>query len=116
MLDYVPNGPLIEFCQKTGPMGESGGRFYFNQIIEAVNHMHTKGIVHCDLKPENILLDRYYNVQIADFGVSIDTDIDKLKGWRGTKVYSAPEILQDKEYDGRKVDIFALGVILFIMV
>lgn len=78
--------------------------------------MHSRGIVHCDLKPENILVDQNYDLKIADFGLSLDHKISKLKGKRGTKSYASPEFYESGEYDGIKADLFSLGVILFVMV
>ena len=79
--------------------------------------MHNEvGIVHRDLKPENILLDKNLNVKIADFGFASYKKIKTLETYRGTKTYMAPEIKEEKVYDGRKSDIFSLGVILYILV
>ena len=68
------------------------------------------------MKPENILIDQNLNLKIADFGLATNKNVHEMSGWRGTKVYSAPEICENKIYDGAKSEIFALGVILFVMV
>ena len=78
--------------------------------------MHSQNIVHCDLKPENILVDENYNLKIADFGLAVNKNIGGISGKRGTRVYWAPEICSGKTYNGLKIDIFSLGVILFVMV
>jgi len=78
--------------------------------------MHQKGVSHRDLKLENILLDDNLNLKVADFGFSTYKKIEKLKSYRGTKTYMAPEIKQGKVYNGKQADIFSTGVILFILV
>ena len=73
-------------------------------------------VVHRDLKLENILVDAQLNLKIADFGFASYKSIDTLQSYRGTMTYMAPEIKEGKPYNGRQVDVFSLGVILFIIV
>jgi len=73
-------------------------------------------VAHRDLKLENILIDNDLNLKVADFGFATYKHFSKLKSYRGTKTYMAPEIKEGKTYDGRQIDIFSVGVILFIIV
>jgi serine/threonine protein kinase len=79
-------------------------------------YLNRAGVVHRDLKLENILVDNDLNLKLADFGFATYKNIKKLKSFKGTKTYMAPEIKQQKVYDGRKVDVFCAGVILYIIV
>jgi len=97
-------------------MGEDGGRFFLDQIITVVEYLHNKSIVHRDLKPENMLVDENLNLKVTDFGFATSKNIDALLSFRGSKRYMAPEIKEEKKYDGRKTDIFSIGVILFVLV
>ena len=116
MMEFVPGGLLFDLCQTMGAMGENGGRFFFTQLLDAVDYMHTKRVIHRDLKLENILVDDDLNLKIADFGFACYKNIDALKSYRGTMTYMAPEIKEGKTYVGTKVDVFSLAVILFIVV
>jgi serine/threonine protein kinase len=84
-----------------------------------MHYMHIKGIAHRDLKPENIMLDAQYNVRFADFGFSAPIQgrdgSGYLKTILGTTAYMAPELIQKQPYQGHSVDLFALGIILFIL-
>lgn len=55
------------------------------------------------------------NLVLADFGFAASDQIDCLTSFRGTKTYMAPEIIEGRQYDGTKVDLFSAGVILFIL-
>jgi serine/threonine protein kinase len=99
-----------------GGMGEDGGRYFLSQMIEVLSYMQGKGVVHRDLKLENILVDDNLNLKIADFGFATYKKIDRLKSYRGTMTYMAPEIKEGKVYNGKQVDMFSTGVILFIIV
>jgi len=81
-----------------------------------VNYCHSKNIVHRDLKLENILLDESRNIKIIDFGFSIAIPYDKkLSIFCGTPSYMAPEIVDKKDYFGPPVDVWALGIVLYVM-
>lgn len=97
-------------------MGEDAGRFFLMQMAESMEYMHSRRVVHRDLKLENILIDEKLNLKIADFGFACYKSIDCLKSYRGTMTYMAPEIKEGKTYKGTQVDLFSMGVILFIIV
>ena len=87
-----------------------------HQMMDVLHYMHGKGVVHRDLKLENILVDDSMNLKVADFGFATFRKIHALKSYRGTMTYMAPEIKEGKQYDGRQIDVFSTGVILFIIV
>ena len=116
MMEYVEGGLFFDFVRTMGSMGEDGGRFFLHQMLDAVEYMHKKNVVHRDLKLENMLHDEQLNLKICDFGFSEYKNIDKLNDYVGTKTYMAPEIKQSKQYKGTEVDIFSIGVILFSIV
>jgi len=86
------------------------------QLLDALEHMHTNGVIHRDIKPENIIVDRLMNIKLLDFGFSTHNNIDELRSYRGTKTYMAPEIKKNKVYKGTEIDVFSLGVVIFSMV
>lgn len=97
-------------------MGEDGGKYFLSQMLDVLQYMHGKGVVHRDLKLENILVDDFMNLKVADFGFATFRKIHALKSYRGTMTYMAPEIKEGKTYDGTAIDMFSTGVILFIIV
>ncbi|KAI9094250.1 hypothetical protein K1719_026832 [Acacia pycnantha] len=82
-------------------------------------HCHSRGVFHRDLKLDNILLDQNLSIKVSDFGLSATrSDIrcdGKLHAVRGPPAYMAPEMLNDKGYDGDKVDVWQCGVVLYML-
>jgi serine/threonine protein kinase len=118
VLELATGGELFEFLSYTGFFEESIARTYFQQLMSGVECCHSEGVVHRDLKPENLLLDDQFTLKIADFGFSnVVCSAHKLMFTEcGTPGYMAPEMIRNpKGYDGMKADIWACGVILFIM-
>merc|ERR1712156_106872 len=116
VMEFVQGGLLFDLCQTMGAMGEDAGRFFLHQMLDSVEYMHSRKIVHRDLKLENILIDDNLNLKLADFGFACYKNIDALQSYRGTMTYMAPEIKEGKQYKGTQVDMFSIGVILFIIV
>uniref|UniRef100_UPI00398EAA95 serine/threonine-protein kinase SIK3 homolog isoform X3 n=1 Tax=Pristiophorus japonicus TaxID=55135 RepID=UPI00398EAA95 len=115
--EYASGGEIFDHLVAHGRMAEKEARKKFKQIVAAVHFCHCRNIVHRDLKAENLLLDANLNIKIADFGFSnIFTPGQLLKTWCGSPPYAAPELFEGKEYDGPKVDIWSLGVVLYVLV
>lgn len=68
MIELVQRGELFTFIYKTGPLSENTVWFYLIQLVEVLQHLHSKNVAHRDLKPENLLLDLQWNMKVADFG------------------------------------------------
>jgi len=116
VMEFMEGGELYGLVEDLGALGEDAGRFFLRQLLDCVEYMHSQRVVHRDLKLENILKDENLNLKLCDFGFATDKNINALSAFRGSKSYSAPEINEGKLYDGMHVDMFALGVILFIIV
>jgi len=119
VLELITSGELFDFVSSTGPFTEVQARHFFTQMLQCLHYLHSNGVCHRDLKPENILLDKDFNVKIADFGFAAPIEgrdgSGQLKTVLGTLSYMAPEILARQSYMGHSVDLFAVGIILFII-
>nr|QHX41518.1 calcium/calmodulin-dependent protein kinase type II alpha chain isoform X2 [Octopus vulgaris] len=119
VFDLVTGGELFEDIVAREFYSEADASHCMQQILESVNYCHHHGIVHRDLKPENLLLAskaRGAAVKLADFGLAIEVNGDQ-QGWfgfAGTPGYLSPEVLRKDPY-GKPVDIWACGVILYIL-
>lgn len=116
MLEYVTGGDFYDTVQDLEGMGEKSGRYFMNQLVDMMSYLKKKNVAHRDLKLENILIDENLQLKVSDFGFSTYKNVETLDTYLGTKTYMAPEIIELKEYDGFKADVFSLGVILFIMI
>nr|XP_020659237.1 calcium/calmodulin-dependent protein kinase type II subunit beta isoform X1 [Pogona vitticeps] len=119
VFDLVTGGELFEDIVAREYYSEADASHCIQQILEAVLHCHQMGVVHRDLKPENLLLASKCKgaaVKLADFGLAIEVQGDQQAwfGFAGTPGYLSPEVLRKEAY-GKPVDIWACGVILYIL-
>ncbi|XP_076063431.1 serine/threonine-protein kinase Chk1-like [Oratosquilla oratoria] len=118
---------VMEYCSRGDVQGNldeierKDALAYFNQMMEGVEYLHSRGVAHRDLKPGNLLLTQDGVLKIADFGLAAIFIVDgkeiELKGRCGTRVYMAPEVVIDQEssYLGPPIDLWSCGVILVKM-
>ncbi|XP_027184915.1 CBL-interacting protein kinase 2 [Coffea eugenioides] len=118
VMEYAKGGELFYKVAK-GKLKEDVARRYFQQLVNAVDFCHSRGVYHRDLKPENLLLDENENLKISDFGLSALAESKRQDGLLhttcGTPAYVAPEVINRKGYDGAKADVWSCGVILFVL-
>ncbi|XP_057536827.1 CBL-interacting serine/threonine-protein kinase 21 [Amaranthus tricolor] len=114
VMEYVSGGQLSDKLFYAKKLSESDARKYFQQLIDAIDYCHSRGVYHRDLKPENLLLDSKGNLKVSDFGLSaLQKPGTLLSTACGSPSYVAPELLKKKGYHGAAVDVWACGVILF---
>ena len=115
--EYYSGGTLDDYIiRKVGGLTVNEAASFFYQLINGVKFLHSQDIVHRDLKVENLLLTEKNILKICDFGFSKKINKgDMLRRLRGTPYCWAPEMIENKPYDGTKTDIWASGVILYTM-
>lgn len=128
-MEFANKGNLCNFVRKRGRLQEPVARWFFQQLIMALDYCHQRGVVNRDMKLENTLLHvnlepddarseakKTVLVKLCDFGYSKADDESLPKSKVGTSNYVAPEvILSASNYDGKMVDIWSCGVMLFSM-
>ncbi|CAB1433091.1 unnamed protein product [Pleuronectes platessa] len=118
-LEYCTGGELFDRIEPDVGMAENDAHRFFQQLMAAVEYLHSIGITHRDIKPENILLDDKDNLKLTDFGLAT---MFRFKGRErslnrlcGTLPYVAPELLSRPEYKAQPADIWACGIVLTAM-
>jgi serine/threonine protein kinase len=120
---FMPMGDLFDLLEAQHQFSAQTARIYFRQMLSAVQHLHARNICHLDCSLENMLVDSKLNVQLTDFGVAADLSgrerpvrlIFHPRGKPGKMSYLAPEALLQIPADPYAMDLFALGVCLFMM-
>ncbi|XP_027790340.2 sperm motility kinase 2B-like [Marmota flaviventris] len=116
IMEHASGGQLRCRIPQAGGIPEDRVRRVFREMVHVVHYCHEKGIAHLDLKPENFVVDAKGHMKLIDFGLSMSfTPGQKLTGFRGTLLYSAPEIIQGKGFEGPPADVWSLGITLYFM-
>lgn len=115
-MEYVQGDLLFDFVKDFGGIGEAKSKAIMSQLVHVLKYLRAMNVAHRDIKLENIMVTDQLQVKVADFGFAKAENCSKLRSYRGTKTYMAPEIKEGKKYDGHQVDIFSTGVVLFSVV
>jgi serine/threonine protein kinase len=120
VMEYASNGDLFDLIARTGPLPENACKVYMQQLFLAVQACHASGVVHRDVKPENLLFDETFTLKLCDFGLAAvqlpqHVNKTKLSNAEGTQLYMAPEITSGTPFHGPPLDMWASGVVLYIM-
>jgi serine/threonine protein kinase len=115
IMEYAVGGSLDNYS-KTRSLDTKESVKIMKQVLCAVNYFHSLGVVHRDLKLSNIIIDSSKRIKIIDFGFATFTNGAELKLYCGTPEFMAPEMVSQSPYNGKKVDIWALGVIFYVLI
>jgi len=121
IMEYVKGRDLNDLIESvTGPINEHRAIDIFIQVLEGIQHIHTKGIIHRDIKPSNIIVNENDKIKLLDFGIAKDSQNDPRltrvgSNVGGTPMYMSPEHVSNASVN-TKSDIYCLGVTLWHMV
>ena len=118
VMEYCEGGELFNYIVKNRRLSQNEAAFFYYQLINGLEYIHSLGIVHRDLKPENLLLTKDHILKIIDFGLSNYFQKDQkdlLVTPCGSPCYASPEMVAGKKYNGFKIDIWSTGIILYAM-
>jgi PAS domain-containing serine/threonine kinase len=107
---------LFEFIDRRPLMDEKLGCYIFRQIANAVDYLHTLNILHRDIKDENIIIDQHFHIKLIDFGSATFLQEGKMfSTFYGTTEYCSPEVLAGNKYQGPELEMWSLGVTLYVL-
>ena len=118
VMEYCEGGELFNYIVRNRRLSQNEAAFFYYQLINGLEYIHSLGIVHRDLKPENLLLTKEHILKIIDFGLSNYFKKDQkalLVTPCGSPCYASPEMVAGKKYNGFKIDIWSTGIILYAM-
>ncbi|EGF82654.1 hypothetical protein BATDEDRAFT_34366 [Batrachochytrium dendrobatidis JAM81] len=115
--EHIDGPQMLDFIISHGRLKEKFARRFMRQIISAVDYCHQNSIVHRDLKIENILIDKNGQIKLIDFGLAnLYNPNSLLSTFCGSLYFAAPELLSARKYVGPEVDMWSMGVILYVLV
>ncbi len=116
VMELIEGVTLMQYMQKKGALGWKEALHFSVQISKALEHAHSKGIVHRDIKPQNIMIIRDGSIKVADFGIAAleSTQEQRSSQTVGSVHYIAPEQARGEQPDTRS-DIYSLGVVMYEM-
>ncbi|KAK9721796.1 Serine/threonine-protein kinase [Basidiobolus ranarum] len=116
-LEYISGGQLLDYIISHGKLQEKNARKFARQICSALDYCHKNSIVHRDLKIENILIGSDGSIKIIDFGLSnLYSPRSHLSTFCGSLYFAAPELLNARSYTGPEIDIWSMGIVLYVLV
>ena len=117
IMDYLPNGDLIEQIIKKKRFQEQEALAIFSQLVDALYYMHKNEICHRDIRTEKILFDKKNKPKLVGFSYStFYTKGKKIRESYGSLCYACPEIIQNDYYNPELADVWSLGVVLYVMI
>ena len=118
VFDLCKGGELFDYIIENDKIGEKTAATIFKQVCLAISYSHSQNVAHRDIKPQNILITEFPSIKVADFGLCgyISPDFNLLTSFCGSPLYLAPECMKREDYDGKKSDIWSMGVLLYTMV
>jgi serine/threonine-protein kinase SRK2 len=119
VIELAEGGELFDIVANQGGVSEPTARKLFQEILLAVEYCHSQGVFHRDLKLENVLRSTDGSLKVTDFGMAKDISVDSMPKTKriGTVAYMAPEVADTGDsYDGAGVDVWSMGVMLYVMV
>ena len=117
IMDYLPNGDLIEQIIKKKRYQEQEALAIFSQLVDALYYMHKNEICHRDIRTEKILFDKKNKPKLVGFSYStFYTKGKKIRDSYGSLCYACPEIIQNDYYNPELADVWSLGVVLYVMI
>lgn len=115
VMEYCEKGELFNYIVEKRRLSEEETAYFFYQLINGIEYIHSMGVAHRDLKPENLLLDKDHILKIIDFGLSNYFNGDLLVTPCGSPCYASPEMVCGNRYNGFYIDVWSTGIILFAM-
>uniref|UniRef100_A0A914YC53 non-specific serine/threonine protein kinase n=1 Tax=Panagrolaimus superbus TaxID=310955 RepID=A0A914YC53_9BILA len=118
IMEYCDSGEMFDHIVRKERLEETEARFFFRQLLQAMAYAHSLGICHRDLKPENLMLTSDSKLKLIDFGLSSRPKsglTHSLQTCCGSPAYAAPEIIEHSKYYGHEIDIWSMGVLLYVL-
>lgn len=116
VMEYANTTNLYNFIQINNHLQELDAQYIFIQVSKGLSYAHAHGVCHRDIKVENILItDNGNRIVLADWGYAANINKNLTKSC-GSVHYAAPEIIKGIEYKGTQIDVWSLGVVLYVMV
>ena len=117
VLDLCEGGELYDYLIVNDKVSERTAATIFKQIVTAIKYSHDHNIAHRDIKLQNILITQFPLVKVCDFGLCgfMKNDNELFSSFCGSTQYLAPECLKREDYDGKKSDIWSMGIVLYTM-